>query len=63
MVIDGDTRLKVCPQRAAGIDWPIPLDQRLDALCELADDEGADTTRKELAAALFLAAPSKPARL
>jgi len=63
LVIDGDTRLKACPERAAGIDWPIPLDQRLDELCELADDDGADTTRKELTAALVLAAPPKPARL
>jgi hypothetical protein len=61
--IPGDARLKSCPERSGGVDWPIPIDQRLDVLCELADDAGADTTRKELAAALVLAAPVAPARL
>ena len=61
--IPGDARLKSCPEWPAGIDWPIPIDQRLDVLCELADDAGADTTRKELAAALVLAATEAPSRL
>lgn len=63
LVIGAETRLKACPERAAGIDWPMPLDQRLDELCDLADDEGAETSRKELAAALVFAAPSSPVRL
>jgi hypothetical protein len=63
LVIAAETRLKACPERAAGIDWPMPLDQRLDELCDLADEEGAETSRKELAAALVLAAPSSPVRL
>jgi hypothetical protein len=63
MDIPGNSRLKSCPEWPAGIDWPIPIDQRLDELCELADEAGADTTRKELVAALLLASPTTPMKL
>src|SRR2546421_3174494 len=63
MDIPGNSRLKSCPERPAGIDWPIPIDQRLDELCDLADEAGADTTRKEIAAALLLASPTTPRKL
>lgn len=41
-----------------GIGVPAPLSARLDGLVELADQEGAKTSRKELLGALLLAAPA-----
>jgi hypothetical protein len=61
--IPPDLRLSRCPTKQAGLSFPIPLDQRIDSLCELADEEGAATSRKELVAALILDAPAQPKRL
>jgi len=52
-------RLDRCEAKGAAITWPIPLDNLLDRLVLLADDAGQRTTRKELAAAILLAAPRK----
>ena len=58
-----DERLDRCEAKGAAITWPIPLDNLLDVLVRLADDAGQKTTRKELAAALLLAAPRDGATL
>jgi hypothetical protein len=42
-----------------GVGVPAPLSARLDGLVELADQEGARTSRKELLAAVLLAAPAE----
>jgi hypothetical protein len=55
--IEADRRLDRCEAKGAAISWPIPLDNLLDALVDAADDAGMKTTRKELAAAIVLAAP------
>ena len=58
-----DERLDRCEAKGAAITWPIPLDNLLDVLVTLADDAGQKTTRKELAAAVVLAAPRDGATL
>jgi hypothetical protein len=58
--IPPDHRLRACPQRQAGMAWPIPIHARLDELVEIARDQaGRETNRKELVAALLLAAPTE----
>lgn len=52
-----DQRLDRCEAKGAAITWPIPLDGLLDQLVSAADEAGQKTTRKELAAAILLAAP------
>jgi len=61
--IPADLRLSRCPTKQVGLSFPIPLDRRIDDLCDLANDEGAATSRKELVAALILDAPSQPKKL
>jgi hypothetical protein len=55
--IDPDSRLRDSAERGVSMDWPLAISERLDALVELAEDEGENTSRKELTAALLLAAP------
>lgn len=52
-----DERLDRCEPKGAAITWPIPLDNFLDTLVNLADEAGQKTSRKELAASLLLNAP------
>ena len=54
--VQGDERLRDSKDKQVGIRWPIALDQRLDDLVARADDAGASTNRRELIAALLLAA-------
>jgi hypothetical protein len=54
--VSPDTPLTGCPHRQTTFELPAPLSERLDRLVELADDEGARTSRKEVVAALVLAA-------
>jgi hypothetical protein len=61
--IPGDLLLKRCPQTQAGLSFPIPINQRIDLLCDLADEEGIETSRKDLVAALVLAAEPNPRKL
>jgi hypothetical protein len=61
--VQPDAQLRACPEFRIGIGMPAPLSGRLDGLVELADSEGASTSRKELLAALLLAAPEKGAEL
>lgn len=57
-------RLRDCHERQAGVAWPTPIHRRLDELIAIVrDGAGRDTNRKELAAALILAAPIDPEEL
>lgn len=59
--IPPDHRLRDCPERQAGMAWPIPVHARLDELVRIVRDEaGRDTSRKELVAALILSASTDP---
>lgn len=53
-----DAPLQTSPDVRIGIGLPAPLSGRLDGLVEIADEEGAKTSRKELLAALVLNAPA-----
>jgi hypothetical protein len=55
-----DARLDSCREKNAAVAWPLPIDNRLDELVELAREAGESTTRKELAAAIVLAAAADP---
>jgi hypothetical protein len=46
-----------CEEQPTSLSFVAPINERLDQLVELADEAGARTTRKELMAALILAAP------
>jgi hypothetical protein len=52
-----DNSLSGYPQRQIGVSLPEPLDVRLDVLVERITKAGERTTRKEVLAALVLAAP------
>jgi hypothetical protein len=53
-----DAPLQTAPELRIGVGIPAPLSARLDGLVELADQEGARTSRKEMLAALLLAGPA-----
>ena len=55
--------LRDCPSQQVSFSWPTPVDRRLDELVGLARDAARDTNRKEMLAALVLAAPSEPLAL
>ena len=63
VAISPETRLVHCEQQATSLAFVAPINERLDQLVERADEEGARTTRKELLAALILAAPEEGATL
>lgn len=58
-----DTPLSECPDRQLGFRWPVALDQRLDQLVERAGGVGEKTNRRDLLAALLLAADHDGAHL
>jgi hypothetical protein len=49
--------------KAASINWPIPIDRRLDQLADLANASGANVRRNELVAAIVAAATTDPEAL
>lgn len=55
--LDPTVRAQRTPPKAAAINWPMPVDRRLEQLVELANENGANTRRNELCAALVAAAP------
>ena len=57
MKLRRDVPLHRTPELRIGVGVPASLSARLDGLVELADEEGAKTSRKELLGALLLAAP------
>lgn len=59
-----DHRLRDCPERQAGMTWPSPIHARLDEMVAIVREEaGRATNRKELVAALLLAASTDPDQL
>ncbi|SEB99924.1 hypothetical protein SAMN04489844_1478 [Nocardioides exalbidus] len=54
--VPGGDRLRDSKDKQVGIRWPVALDQRLDDLVQRANDAGSNTNRRELIAALLLAA-------
>jgi len=50
-------------ERAIGVSVPVPLSARLDRLVELIEQQGHRVYRKDLVAALLLAASEDPAEL
>jgi len=63
VVVNPDARLALCQEQPASLSFVAPINERLDQLVELADEAGARTTRKELLAALILAAPDSAVAL
>jgi hypothetical protein len=63
VVFRPEARLTSCEEQSITIGLPGPLNERLDSLVDLADDEGAKTNRKELVAALILAASESASEL
>lgn len=49
-------RISEGPPRQIGVRWPSAVDQLLDELVQRANDAGANSTRKELTAALVVGA-------
>src|SRR3954453_7097711 len=60
---DGPEFLRDWENRPVGLALPAPLSHRLDALVELAESAGQNTNRRELVAALILAATESPGEL
>jgi hypothetical protein len=61
---DADGRLVEQRERNLGVNVPVPVSERVDSLAELLYAEGhGPVARKELVAALILAASTEPARL
>lgn len=59
-----DQRLNRARDRGLGIDVPIPLHERVDALCEIVYDAGYERpTKSKMIAALLLAATDEPEQL
>jgi hypothetical protein len=54
--IPSDSPLRDAPEEGIGVTVPAPLSDRLNALVDLLDAVGERTSRKELIAALILAA-------
>ena len=54
--VPGGDRLRDSKDKQVGLRWPVALDQRVDDLVERANDAGGNTNRRELIAALLLAA-------
>jgi hypothetical protein len=61
--IDPARLLRDTEERPIGVSLPIPLSRRLDLLVERAERAGARAYRKDILAALILAAPESPDEL
>jgi hypothetical protein len=61
--IEPSDLLRETVERSIGVTVPVPLSQRLDRLVLRAEEAGARVYRKDLVAALILAAPESPAEL
>lgn len=60
---DADTSIHDYPDRQAGITWPTPVDAKLMNFVGVVITEGGRTTRREMAAALIVAANYQPEEL
>ncbi|OBJ97436.1 hypothetical protein A5638_14800 [Mycolicibacterium fortuitum] len=63
VLMDANSLASRSATKPAAMSWPYPIDRRLDQLVELANAEGANVRRNELAAALVTAAPTDSAQL
>jgi hypothetical protein len=61
--INPSRALRDAEQTSIGLTVPVPLSQRLDRLVNRAEQAGARVYRKDLVAALILAAPETPDEL
>lgn len=55
--IDPKTKLPRCPTAGTSMHLPIPINDRLNALVDLADETVQPTSKKEIVSALILKAP------
>ncbi len=55
--------LRETEERSIGVSVPLPLSRRLDLLVKRAERAGARAYRKDIVAALILAAPEEPEEL
>lgn len=61
--LDADSPLRNAPERSIGLSLFGPLSARVDALVKLVEEHGERTNRKELIAAVILAATADPEQL
>ena|ERR1700741_1234570 len=61
--LDPSQPLRDTEERPIGVAVPVPLSRRLDLLVRRAEAAGARAFRKDLVAALILAAPEEPEEL
>jgi hypothetical protein len=61
--LDANRQTSRTVPKPAAINWPFPVDRRLDQLVGLANEAGANVRRSELVAALVAAAPIDPEQL
>src|SRR5260221_7061406 len=59
--VDPETPVRQCPKRGAGLNWPGPVHEHLDRLCEdaIRDGEVDTLSRSEVASALIWLASSE----
>lgn len=58
--VDPNSPLRAAPERSIGLSLSDPISARVDALVDLIEQHGERTNRKELIAALILAAAPRP---
>jgi hypothetical protein len=58
--IDSRSALRDAPEKPIGVSVPMPISRRLDQLVEVAESTGLRVFRKDLVAALILAASEDP---
>jgi hypothetical protein len=61
--LDANGKASRAVAKPAALNWPFPVDRRLDQLMEVANEVGAATHRNELAAALIAASPTDGGQL
>lgn len=52
-MLNVDDRVTGCPDRQAGLSWPLPVDAKLEQLLDTARSSGEPTSRREIAAAII----------
>ena len=57
--LEPDRPLRAAPERSVGLSLPAPISARVDALVAVIEQHGERTNRKELIAALILAAQAE----
>jgi hypothetical protein len=57
-IIDPATRIERCETVQTNVQWPAPVDQRLNELLDRLSAEGGEATRSQMLAALVASAPA-----